>query len=74
VAAWAVNSLLQGMMAGSSAVIGGRPLAVLVPFMAGVCAGVVVYAMMIVALRAITLEDMKLFPKGEKIAKVLRIR
>ena len=74
VAAWAVNSLLQGMMAGSAASIGGRPLAILVPFMAGVCVGVVVYAVMIVALRAITLEDMKLFPKGEKIAKVLHIR
>ena len=29
---------------------------------------------MIIALRAITLEDMKLIPKGEKVAKLLRIR
>ena len=74
VAAWAVYSLLNGLMAGSVASVGGRPLAVLIPFAAAVCVGVVVYAVMIVALRAITLEDMKLFPKGEKLARILHIR
>ena len=36
--------------------------------------GVIVYFVMAIALRAITLEDMKLFPRGEKIAKILHIR
>ncbi len=73
-AAWAVYSLLHGLMGGMELVLGGRPIDVLVPFFAAVCVGVLVYAVMIVALRAITLEDMKLIPKGEKIAKLLHIR
>lgn len=63
VAAWAVWSL-AGRFIGST----------LVCFALGVAAGVAVYAVLIIALRAITLEDMKLIPKGEKIAKLLRIR
>lgn len=63
VAAWAVWSL-AGRFIGST----------LVCFGLGVAAGVAVYAVLIIALRAITLEDMKLIPKGEKIAKLLRIR
>lgn len=73
-AAWAVYSLLNGMMAGSGALLAGRQMNVLLPFFAAVAVGVIVYAVMIVAIRAITLEDMKLFPKGEKLAKILRIR
>ena len=74
VAAWAVYSLMHGLIAGNPVVLGGRPLAILLPFAAGVCVGVVVYFVMVVALRAITLEDMKLFPRGERIAKLLHIR
>jgi len=74
VAAWAVWSLLHGVMGGSEAMLHRIPVNVLLPFFAAVCAGVVVYAVLIVALRAITLEDMKLFPKGEKIARFLHIR
>ena len=60
----------------SAAAIAGHTLnlGLLVPFLAAVGTGVVVYFVMIVALRAITLEDMKLIPKGEKIAKLLHIR
>ena len=74
VAAWAVWSLLHGIMGGVTAEIMGRPLNVLLPFGVAVVTGVVVYFVMIIALRAITLEDMKLIPKGEKVAKLLRIR
>lgn len=74
VAAWAVWSLLHGVMGGMTGEIMGRPLNVLIPFAAAVGTGVVVYFIMIITLRAITLEDMKLIPKGEKIAKLLRIR
>ncbi len=73
VAAWAVWSLLHGLMGGVDAVIMNRPVNVLLPFGAAVCTGVVVYFIMVIAIRAITLEDMKMLPKGEKIAKVLHI-
>ena len=46
----------------------------LIPFALSVIAGVAVYAVMIILLRAVTLEDMKLIPKGEKIARLLHIR
>ena len=74
VAAWAVYALLHGLMGGVTRTAAGIQLNILVPFFAAVCAGVLVYAVMIIALRAITMEDMKLFPKGEKLAKLLHIR
>lgn len=73
VAAWAVWSLLHGIMSGMGGQIMGRPLNVLLPFGLAVVTGVVVYMILIIALRAITLEDMKLIPKGEKLAKLLHI-
>lgn len=74
IAAWSVWNLLHGVMGGVTAEIMDRPVNVLIPFGAAVATGVIVYFVMIIALRAITLEDMKLIPKGEKIAKLLRIR
>ncbi len=74
VAAWAVWSLLHGLMGGVNASVAGRPVNVLLPFAAAVGVGVVVYCVLVIALRAITLEDMKLFPKGEKLAAKLHIR
>ncbi len=74
IAAWSVWDLLHNMMSGVLTTIGGRELNVILPFLAAVGTGVVVYCVLAIALRAITLEDMKLFPKGEKIAKVLHIR
>ena len=74
IAAWSVWNLLHGVMGGVTAEIMDRPVNVLIPFGAAVATGVVVYFIMIIALRAITLEDMKLIPKGEKIAKLLRSR
>ena len=73
VAAWAVWSLLSGLMGGVSGSVLGRDLNVLLPFGVAVMTGVIVYFVMAIALRAITEEDMKLFPKGEKLAKVLHI-
>lgn len=73
VAAWAVYSLLHGVMS-DGVMIAGRELNVLIPFFVAVCVGVVVYVVMVIALRAITVEDMKMFPKGEKLAKMLHIR
>lgn len=73
-AAWGTWRLLSQAMIRLHASVLGRPLNILIPFMAAVLAGVLVYAVMIVWVRAITLEDMKLIPKGEKIARLLHIR
>ena len=35
---------------------------------------IVVYVVMIVVTKSVTLEDMKLIPRGEKIAKLLHIK
>ena len=40
----------------------------------GVGVAVVVYLVLIIATKAVTLEDMKLIPKGEKLAKLLHIK
>ncbi len=70
VAAWAVWSLLSAQLHVAD---GGR-LGLYIAFGAAVLTGVVVYAVMVIALRAITLEDMKLIPNGEKYAGILHIR
>ena len=49
-------------------------LRMLFALFAAIVVAVVVYAFLIVVLRAVTKEDMALVPKGEKIAKVLKIR
>ena len=36
--------------------------------------GVVVYAVLVVVLRAVSGDDLSLMPKGDKIARLLRIR
>lgn len=41
--------------------------------MAAIGVGVVVYAVLVVALKAISREDLSLMPKGDKIAKLLRL-
>ena len=39
-----------------------------------IAAAVVVYLVMVILTRSVTLEDMKLIPKGEKLARLLHIR
>lgn len=39
----------------------------------GIGIGVVVYVVLIVALKAISKDDLSLMPKGDKLAKILRI-
>ena len=73
ISAWAVWTLLRRAMEGNHAIVAGRAVNVLIPFAAAVMAGVLVYVIMIVAIRAITLDDIKLIPKGEKVAKILHI-
>lgn len=74
VTAYGVWRGLHAAMANTMGTIAGRQINILLPFAAAVGAGVLVYGVMIIALRAITLEDMKLLPHGEKIARLLHIR
>jgi len=45
-----------------------------IPLAGAIGIAAVVYLILIIALRAITLEDMQMLPKGEKLSKILRIR
>ena len=61
-AAWAVYGLLAGTLGNALACV------------AGIGVGVVVYAVLILALKAISMDDLALMPKGDKIAKILHIK
>ena len=61
--AWAVYGLVYKLLESNTiAVVGAIGVAV------------VIYAVLIVALKAIDREDLALMPKGDKIAKLLHIR
>lgn len=70
-AAWAVYGIAARVLhvATSESRLPG-----LIALCAGIGVAVVVYFVMVIVSRSITLEDMKLIPKGEKIAKLLRIK
>ena len=55
--------------------IGGTPghLLMTIYLAVSIFAAVIVYAVMIIATRSITADDMKMIPKGEKIAKLLHM-
>ena len=61
VAVWSVHGLLSPLLGSTLAVLGAIGL------------GVILYAVLVVVLRAISREDLSLMPKGEKIAKILRL-
>lgn len=71
---WAVhgilNRALSGMLSGDRAAYLANALAV----MTGILAGVIVYAILVVALRILRAEDLKTVPHGEKLAKLLHLR
>ena len=54
--------------------LGGGRLALVACLALAVGLAVIVYLVLIIALRAVTREDVLLLPKGEKIAKLLKIR
>ena len=82
-AAWAIYGILSRLLhvpsfAMLSGMLGrGEPVSRL-PMLLAMCvsigAAVIIYLVMVIATRSVTLEDMKLIPKGEKIARLLRIR
>ena len=73
-----VKPLIACFFMGCAAYLGNSVLAsVISPKLAclgGIVAAVIVYAVMVLALRIITYEDCLLLPKGEKIARLLHIR
>jgi len=71
VCAYAVNALV---FRAAGSLLSSERLAAVCGLVAGVVCGVVVYFLLILLTRAITKEDMKFVPKGEKIAEKLRIR
>lgn len=68
--AWAVYGLSLRFIGG---VEPGRLIMALCMCLA-IGAAVIVYLVLTVLTRAVTYEDMKLIPKGEKLARLLRIR
>lgn len=77
-AAWGVYGLLEMCLSGVISSGMGRLSAgwIVTAISAVVAIGVavIVYLVMVISMRAVTLEDMKLIPKGEKIAKLLHMR
>ena len=69
-AAWAVYGIAERVLHVAD---GGR-LSLLIAMCLAIGIAVIVYLLMIIVTRSITAEDMKLIPKGEKIARLLRIR
>ena len=70
VAAWSVHGLLQKLLSGSLSPFGANAIGTL----GGIGAGVVVYGILVLALRILTAEDLASLPKGDKIARILRIK
>ena len=71
VTAWAVYGLLSRLLAHGRE-LGRWPMAA--ALLLALAAAVAVYAVMISVTRTVTREDMKLMPRGEKIARFLRLR
>lgn len=77
-AAWAVYGLVHkfavGVFASDHGRLSAQWLQTASSMIIAVVAAVIVYLVMIIATKAITADDMKLIPKGEKIARLLHIR
>jgi len=69
-AAWAVYGLASRILGGAE--ISG--IMRLLAMCAAIGVAVIVYLLLVILTRAVTYEDMKLIPKGDKLAKLLRIR
>ena len=65
--AWGTHGFLSNFLTGSFVL---EALATAIAIMVGV----VLYVILVVVLRVLTLEDVALMPKGDKIAKVLRLK
>lgn len=70
-AAWAVYGLADKLLGAEA---GGSRLMLIIAMGAAIVVAVVVYLVLVIVTRAVTLEDMKLIPRGEKIARLLKIK
>ncbi len=69
-AAWAIHGFVSRALADSRSAYGANALATVL----GIFAGVVVYGVLVVALRILRAEDLRSLPRGEKLAKLLHLR
>lgn len=69
--AWAVYGLADKLLGAAES---GSRLLLIIAMGAAIAVAVVVYLVLIIATRAVTASDMKLIPRGEKIARLLKIR
>jgi len=69
-AAWAVCGLTGRALAEGHSAYGANAIATL----CGILAGVIVYAILVIALRILRAEDLKTVPHGAQIAKLLHLR
>ena len=69
-AAWAAHGLVYRVFSAGHSVYGANALAT----MAGIGAGVVVYGILVIALRILRAEDVKSLPRGEKLIKLLHLK
>ena len=70
----AMGAAAYGVYALAGHVLGSGKLAMLASMAGGMAAAVAVYLVTVIRLRAITTEDMKLIPSGEKLARLLHMR
>ena len=77
--AWAVYGLLSNLLSYEEVTQAGETIQTLgktgngIAVMGAILIAVIIYAVLVVALRAISREDLSLMPKGDKIAKILRL-
>ena len=69
ISAWAGHGFVSRMLSGHSA-YGANAIATLV----GICCGVVVYFILVIALRILRAEDVKAIPYGTKLIKLLHLK
>lgn len=69
-AAWAVHGFVSRILADGHSSYGANAIATL----CGILAGVIVYAILVVAMRILRAEDLKTVPHGARLAKLLHLR
>lgn len=72
-----ISSAVMGVSAWGSYALLTRfasALPMAISMLISICVAVVVYVLMVAVTKAVTYDDLKLIPKGEKIAQILRIR
>ena len=69
-AAWAVYGFVNRALSGGHPAYGANAISTMV----GICAGVVVYAILVIALRILRAEDVRTIPHGEKLIKLLHLK